>query len=183
MVICLERGADLHMAQPTPLPLTVSLIASVKSRLVFPFWYRLTRVVPDKGPLNGCVCVCVCNVPPRLSLPARLEAAVRRPASLDRRLDRERSSAQRTSLEFASLQHQQQQPILSRRASVATCTLPEGQWDVSNSSIVPWVETTRIPRAEGRGVVVACTKLTHVGLGYYWMGDQTVFGRVYPLGM
>ena len=35
-------------------------LASVKSRLVFPFWYRLTRVVPDKGPLNGCVCVCVC---------------------------------------------------------------------------------------------------------------------------
>jgi len=24
------------------------------------FWYRPTRVVPDKGPLNGCVCVCVC---------------------------------------------------------------------------------------------------------------------------
>ena len=22
--------------------------------------YWLTRVVPDKGPLNGCVCVCVC---------------------------------------------------------------------------------------------------------------------------
>ena len=22
-----------------------------------PFWYRLTRVVSDKGPLNGCVCV------------------------------------------------------------------------------------------------------------------------------
>ena len=36
-------------------------LASVKSRLVFPFWYRLTRVVPDKGPLNGCVCVCVHN--------------------------------------------------------------------------------------------------------------------------
>ena len=33
--------------------------ASVKSRLVLPFWYRLTRVVLDKGPLNGCVCVCV----------------------------------------------------------------------------------------------------------------------------
>jgi len=32
--------------------------ASVKSRLVLPFWYRLTRVVPDKGPLNGCECVC-----------------------------------------------------------------------------------------------------------------------------
>ena len=30
--------------------------ASVKSRLVLPFWYRLTWVVLDKGPLNGCVC-------------------------------------------------------------------------------------------------------------------------------
>ena len=54
MVICLERGADLHMAQ---LMHCHSLsLASVKSRLVLPFWYRLTRVVPDKGPLNGCVC-------------------------------------------------------------------------------------------------------------------------------
>ena len=33
-------------------------LASLKSRLVLPFWYWLTRVVPDKGPLNGCVCVC-----------------------------------------------------------------------------------------------------------------------------
>ena len=30
-------------------------LASVKSRLVLPFWYRLTQVVLDKGPLNGCV--------------------------------------------------------------------------------------------------------------------------------
>ena len=55
VVICLERGADLHTAQLMPLP-PLSL-ASVKSRLVSPFSYRLTRVVPDKGPLNGCVCV------------------------------------------------------------------------------------------------------------------------------
>ena len=34
-------------------------LAPVKSRLVLPFWYRLTWVVPDKGPLNGCVCVCL----------------------------------------------------------------------------------------------------------------------------
>ena len=34
-------------------------LASAKSRLVVPFLYRLTRVVLDKGPLNGCVCVCV----------------------------------------------------------------------------------------------------------------------------
>jgi len=56
VVICLERGADLHMAQLMPLSL-----APVKSRLVLPFWYQLTRVDSDKGPLNGvCVCVCVC---------------------------------------------------------------------------------------------------------------------------
>jgi len=24
------------------------------------FWYRLTWVVLEKGPLNGCVCACVC---------------------------------------------------------------------------------------------------------------------------
>ena len=33
-------------------------LASVKSRLVLPFWYRLIQVVPYKGPLNVCVCVC-----------------------------------------------------------------------------------------------------------------------------
>jgi len=54
VVICLERGADLHTAQLMPLPL--KSLASVKSRLVLPFWYRLTRVVSDKGPLNGCMC-------------------------------------------------------------------------------------------------------------------------------
>ena len=31
-------------------------LASVKSRLVLPFWYRLTWVEPEKRPLNGCVC-------------------------------------------------------------------------------------------------------------------------------
>jgi len=34
-------------------------LVSVKARLVLPFWYRFTWVVPEKGPLNGCVCVCV----------------------------------------------------------------------------------------------------------------------------
>ena len=34
-------------------------LASVKSRLVLPFRYQLTRVVPDKGPLNVHACVCV----------------------------------------------------------------------------------------------------------------------------
>jgi len=34
-------------------------LAPVKSRLVLPFWYRLTRVVPDRGPLNGRVRVII----------------------------------------------------------------------------------------------------------------------------
>ena len=34
-------------------------LASVKSSSVLPLWYRLIRVVLDKGPLNG-VCVCAC---------------------------------------------------------------------------------------------------------------------------
>ena len=55
MVICLERGADLHMAQMMPLPLTVSGFSKIQ--ICLPFWYRLTRVVPDKWPLNECVCV------------------------------------------------------------------------------------------------------------------------------
>ena len=32
-------------------------LASVKCRLVLPFWYRRTQAVLEKGPLNGCVCV------------------------------------------------------------------------------------------------------------------------------
>ena len=34
-------------------------LASVKFGLVLLFWYRLTRVVPEKGPLNGCVCMSI----------------------------------------------------------------------------------------------------------------------------
>ena len=37
-------------------------LPSVKSRLVLPFWYRPTWVVPEKGPLNRCVCVCVWTI-------------------------------------------------------------------------------------------------------------------------
>jgi len=35
-------------------PKTPSSLASFKSRLVLPSWYRLTQVVPEKRPLNGC---------------------------------------------------------------------------------------------------------------------------------
>jgi len=77
VVIHLELGADLHMAQLMPLPLTVSCFSKIQ--ISVPFWYRLTWVVPDrvskciiykcaqwsgkpnlrrKGPLNGCMYVC-----------------------------------------------------------------------------------------------------------------------------
>ena len=56
MVICLERCADLHMAQLVPLPLTVSCFSIIQIGFAF-LVYRLTWVIPDKGPLNGgCVC-------------------------------------------------------------------------------------------------------------------------------
>jgi len=90
VVICLERGADLHMAQLMQLPLTVSCFSKIEvgftflvlahlgspgqravkryacvracmhTRLVLLFWYWLTWVVLDKGPLNVmCVRACV----------------------------------------------------------------------------------------------------------------------------
>ena len=49
MVICLERGADLHTARLMPLPLTVSCFSKIQIGFAF--------LVPDKGPLNGCVCL------------------------------------------------------------------------------------------------------------------------------
>jgi len=47
VVICLERGAGLHMAQLMPLPLTVSCFSEIQ--IGFTFWYRLTWVVLEKG--------------------------------------------------------------------------------------------------------------------------------------
>jgi len=55
VIVRLERSADMHMAQLMPLPLIVSCFSKIQIGLT----YRLTRVVQDKGPLNGCVCVCV----------------------------------------------------------------------------------------------------------------------------
>ena len=60
-------GADLHVAQLMPLPLTIS--CSCKSRLVLPswflpFWYLLTRVVPDKFQKSSKTVVCVCMPAP-----------------------------------------------------------------------------------------------------------------------
>jgi len=50
VAVCLERSADLHMAQLMPLPLAVSCFNKIQ--IVFTF-------LADKGPLNGCVFVCI----------------------------------------------------------------------------------------------------------------------------
>ena len=54
MVICLERGADLHMAQLMPLPLgtiQIGFTFLVPAHLGSPGQRAIKRV---------CVCVCVC---------------------------------------------------------------------------------------------------------------------------
>jgi len=55
MVICLERGADLHMAQRIPLPLTVTCFSKI--------WIDFTFLVPAHLGSHGqraikreCVC-------------------------------------------------------------------------------------------------------------------------------
>ena len=57
MVICLERGADLYMAQLMPLPLTIS--CSSKIQIGFTFVVPAHLGSPRKRAIK-CVCVCVC---------------------------------------------------------------------------------------------------------------------------
>ena len=58
MVICLERGADLHMAQLMPLPLTVSCFSEIQTGFTF-----LVPAYPGSLGLGAVkrVCVCVCT--------------------------------------------------------------------------------------------------------------------------
>ena len=61
MVICLERGADLHMAQLMPLPLTISCFSKIQTGFTFlvpahpgsPGQWAVKRV---------CVCVIFCHI-------------------------------------------------------------------------------------------------------------------------
>ena len=61
MVICLERGADLHMAQLMPLPLTVSCFSKIQ--IGFTFLVPAHLGSPGKRAVKRvCVCVCVSDV-------------------------------------------------------------------------------------------------------------------------
>jgi len=57
MVICLERCADLHMAQLMPLPLTVSCFS--KTQIGFTFLVPTHLGSPGQRAVKW-VCVCVC---------------------------------------------------------------------------------------------------------------------------
>ena len=57
VVICLERGADLHMAQLMPLPLTVSCFSKIQ--IGFTFLIPAYPSSPGQRALKR-VCVCVC---------------------------------------------------------------------------------------------------------------------------
>ena len=68
VVVCWRgylSGARCRLAYG-PADATVSCFSKIQIGL--PFWYRLTQVVPEKRPLNGCVCALVyyqsagCNV-------------------------------------------------------------------------------------------------------------------------
>ena len=61
MVICLERDADLHMAQLMPLPLTVSCFSKIHIGFTFLVLAHLgsSRKRPVK---RVCVYVCVVNI-------------------------------------------------------------------------------------------------------------------------
>jgi len=57
VVVCLEQGADLHMAQLMPLPLTVSCFSKIQ--IGFTFLVQADLGSPGKRAVKR-VCVCVC---------------------------------------------------------------------------------------------------------------------------
>ena len=75
MVICLEQGADLHMAQLIPLPLTVS--CSSKIQIGFTFLVPAHPGSPGQRAVKRlcvCVCVCVCVITVWLASSSMLQA-------------------------------------------------------------------------------------------------------------
>ena len=58
MVICLERGADLHMVQLMPLPLTVSCFSKI--HIGFSFLVPAHPGSPGQRAVKR-VCLCVCS--------------------------------------------------------------------------------------------------------------------------
>jgi len=64
VVICLERGADLHIAQLMPLPLTVSCFSKIQIGLTFLVPAHLGSP-GQRAVKRVCVCVFVCVCTPQ----------------------------------------------------------------------------------------------------------------------
>jgi len=81
VVVCLERGADLHTAQLMPLPVTVSCFSKIQIGFTF-----LVLAYPGSSGKRAvkrlCVCIC-CPRPTSAANPPAAAAAV----NLDRRTD------------------------------------------------------------------------------------------------
>ena len=71
MVICLERGVDLHTAQLMPLPLTVSCFSEIQTGFTFLVPAHLGS--PGHRAIKR-VCVCVCVI--EKLIPSRYSARV-----------------------------------------------------------------------------------------------------------
>ena len=65
MIICQERGADLHMAQLMPLPLTVSCFSKIQ--IGFTFLVPADLGSPRQRAVKR-VCVCVWVIPPGMKV-------------------------------------------------------------------------------------------------------------------
>ena len=95
MVICLERGADLHTAQLMPLPLTVSCFS--KNQIVFTFLVPAHLGIPGKSAyevttlwrytnlfiiiITKQVCVCVWNQLEHIQTSAHCSRQITTPTS------------------------------------------------------------------------------------------------------
>jgi len=63
MVICLERGADLHNAYGPADATATAVSCFSKIQIGLPFWYWLTRGNPGKRAVKRvCVCALICCV-------------------------------------------------------------------------------------------------------------------------
>jgi len=60
VVVCLEHGTDLHMAQLMPVPLTVSCFSKI--RISFTYLVPAHPGSPRKRGVER-VCLCVCHIP------------------------------------------------------------------------------------------------------------------------
>ena len=59
MVVCVEQGADLHMAQLMPLTLTVTCFSKIQIGFTFLVVAHLGSL-GKKAVKRVCVCVCAC---------------------------------------------------------------------------------------------------------------------------